>query len=68
MTIRRETGRCAEKYEKVGGVLRYTLIGALGCAKLARKAQEGGSHKGREGGSALKLARARKDFQSVVKI
>ena len=48
MTIGRETRRCAEKHKKVGGVLRYTLIGALELAKLAR---EGGSSKGKKEGA-----------------
>ena len=38
--IGRETGRCAEKREKVGGALRYTLIGALELAKLAREGRK----------------------------
>ena len=37
MTIRRETGRCAEKREKVGGALRYTLIGALEPRKIGER-------------------------------
>ena len=48
MTIGRETGRCAERREKVGGALRYTLIGALELARSAREAQEGRSNKGKK--------------------
>ena len=51
MTIKRETRRCAEKHEKVGGALMYTLIGALELAKSAREAQEGGSNKGKKEGA-----------------
>ena len=40
MTIVRETGRCTEKCEKVGGALRYMLIGTLKLAKSEREAQE----------------------------
>ena len=36
----------------------------LNRAKWASEARKGGSHKGREGGSVLKSARARKAFQS----
>ena len=39
MTIGRGTGRCTEKHEKVGGALRYMLIGALGL-ELAKSARE----------------------------
>ena len=39
MTIGRETRRCAEKHRKMGGVLRYTLIGTLELAKSAREAR-----------------------------
>ena len=46
------------------GALRYALIGLKSRAKSAREAREGGNHIGREGGSPLILARARKDFQS----
>ena len=51
MTIGRETGRCTEKSEKVGGALRYRLIGALELDKSAREAQEGGSNKGKKEGA-----------------
>ena len=37
MTIGRETGRCAEKREKVEGVLRYMLIGALEPPKIGKR-------------------------------
>ena len=48
MAIGRETGRCADKREKVGGALRYTLIGALELNKSAREAREGRSNKGKK--------------------
>ena len=51
MTIGKETGRCTEKRRKVGGVLRYTLIGALELAKSAREAREGGRNKGKKEGA-----------------
>ena len=37
MTIGRETGRCAEKRKKVGGTLRYKLIGALEPRKIGER-------------------------------
>ena len=37
MTIGRETGRCAEKHEKVEGLLRYRLIGVLEVAKSGKE-------------------------------
>ena len=43
-----ETERCNEKREKVGGALRYALIGALEVAKSAR---EGGSHRVKKEGA-----------------
>ena len=51
MIIGRETWRCAEKHEKVGGALRYTLISALELAKSVRKAREGGSNKRKKEGA-----------------
>ena len=62
-TIDREGRRSAGKCEKAGKALRYALINAQE-PKSAGEAREGGSHSRREGGSPLKSARARKDFQS----
>ena len=50
MTIVRESGRWAEKHEKVGGALRYTLISTLELAELVREAREGRSNKGKKEG------------------
>ena len=50
MTIGRETGRCTEKHENVGGALSYTLIGALEPRKIGKKA---GALKGEKEGAQL---------------
>ena len=55
------------KCEKAGGVLRYMLFALRSHAKSAREAQEGGSYRGREGGTvAATLAYPRITLQGVL--
>ena len=54
------------KCEKAGGVLRYTLFALRSHTKSAREAQEGGSYRGREGGTvAATLAYPRITLEGV---
>ena len=43
----RETGRCAERHEKVGAVLRFTLLSVLSLLNWREKCKKVGAIKGR---------------------